>query len=140
MIKYQIGRHWIHVSIAASVFLVAACDESIRSSYATAAEARTADAGRGWLPTELPDSSYAISESHKLDVNTGIGSFRFEVRDDASFRAKLQPLPAVQLQHIKADHAKLQRLCYNFYADSGFLLAVNWQTRHVQFWGGLNLQ
>ena len=103
------------------------------ASYATAAAAR-ADGGvfRGWLPDELPDSAFSISESHNLDTNTGEGSFSFAAADADSFRAKLKPASPADLQRYR-DPSKLQRDGYTFYIVPEFVLAVNWQTRHVRF-------
>ena len=107
------NRHLLHAFLAASIFVLTACDDSMRASYATAAAAR-ADGGvaRGWLPDELPDSAFSISESHNLDTNTGEGSFRFAASDADSFRAKLTP-------------ASLQRDGYTFYVVPKFVLAVS---------------
>ena len=126
------SRHWLQVCLAATAFLLVSCDESIRSSYDTAAAARAADGGRGWLPAELPDSAFAISESHDLDTNTGGGSFSFGASDVDSFRAKLQPASPADLQRFR-DPNKLQREGYRFYVVPEFILAVNWQARHVRF-------
>ena len=125
--------HVLHVSLAAGVLFLTACDETQRASYATAAAARIDGAiQRGWLPTSLPDSAYDIAESHDLDTNTGGGSFRFDARDADSFRAQLQSLSAAEVQSL--DRAKLQRGGYTYHVAPGFWLAVNWKTHHVQFW------
>lgn len=65
-------RHLLDLSLAASIFFVTACDDSIRTNYATAAAAHAVGAiQRGWLPPSLPDSAFDIVESHVLDTNTG---------------------------------------------------------------------
>ncbi len=125
------SRHCLQVCLAATTLLLVSCDESIRASYDTAASARAADGGRGWLP-ELPDSAFAISESHDLDTNTGGGSFSFGASDVDSFRAKLQLASPADLQQFR-DPNKLQREGYSFYVVPEFVLAVNWQARHVRF-------
>jgi len=128
-------RHLLHVCLPAGAFFLTACYDTQRASYATAAAARADGAiQRGWLPDSLPDSAFDIAESHDLDTNTGGGSFRFEARDADSFRAQFQPLSAAQLQSLASNRTKLQRDGYTFHAAPGFWLAVNWQTRHVQFW------
>ena len=105
----------------------------MHASYASAAAARANGAvGRGWLPEELPDSAFSISESHNLDTNTGGGSFSFGAADADSFRAKLQAASPADLQRWR-DPNKLQKGGYSFYAVPEFVLAVNWQTRHVHF-------
>ena len=125
------SRHWLLAGLAAALLLVS-CDESIRSSYDTAAAARADDFNRGWLPKELPDSAFAISESHELDTSTGGGSFSFGPSDADLFRAKLQPASPADFERFR--HPKrLQRKGYSFYVVPEFVLAVNWQTRHVRF-------
>ncbi len=131
---WRLGCSFFSFFLSANLLFVAGCDSSVRSSYATASEARSGDVGRGWISTVLPDSAYAIFEVRDPEDNTGIGSFRFRKDDDHSFRASLEASPAPQLDRITANHAKLQRKGYVFYAASEFILAVNWQARHVQFW------
>ncbi len=105
----------------------------MRASYPTAAAARADGAvQRGWLFDELPDSATDICESHSLDTNTGEGTFSFGASDADSFRAKLQPASPADLQRWH-DPKKLQRNGYSFYVVPNFILAVNWQTRHVHF-------
>ena len=128
-------RYLLHRCLAACVVLIAACDDTQHAGYPTASAAR-ADLAieRGWLPAALPESATDISESHDLDTNTGGGSFRFGASDIESFRAQLQPMLPEQLERLHADRTKLQRVGYTFHSAPGFLLAVNWQTRHVHFW------
>jgi hypothetical protein len=124
-----------HAILAAACLLLSACDDTMHANYATAAEARADRAiERGWLPTALPDSAFDISESHDLDTNTGGGSFRFDAGDADSLRLQLQPLPPEQLWRLSREQTRLQQAGYSFHAVSGFVLAVNWQTRHVRFW------
>lgn len=46
-------RHLLDLSLAASIFFVTACDDSIRTNYATAA------AARGWCHSARLASSFA---------------------------------------------------------------------------------
>ena len=127
------SRYLLVAFLAASAVFFAACDDSMHAIYPTAAAAR-ADGGvaRGWLPNELPDSAVSITESHNIDTNTGEGSFQFAEADSDSFRAKLQPATPADFQRFR-DPNKLQRDGYSFYVVPEFVLAVNWQTRHVTF-------
>ena len=129
----RINWRWSQSLLAAATLLLIACSDTVRTSYRTAADARADGAVlRGWLPQELPNSAFAIAESHDLDLNTGNGSFRFEDKDADSFRAKLQPAPARDVQQFRNPEG-LQRDGYTFHVVSRFVLAVNWQTRHVRF-------
>ena len=105
----------------------------MHASYTSAAAARTAGGvARGWIPEELPDSAFSISESHDLDTNTGGGSFSFGAADADEFRAKLQPALPTDLQRFD-DPGELQRVGYAFYVVPEFVLAVNWQIRQAHF-------
>ena len=127
------SRQLLYAFLVTSTFVLKACDDSMHASYASAAAAR-ADGGvaRGWIPEELPDSAYSISESHDLDTNTGGGSFNFEAADADALRAKLKPALPTDFQRF-GDTGELQRVRYAFYLVPEFVLAVNWQTRHVNF-------
>jgi hypothetical protein len=124
------------LSLAATALLFASCEEVMRASYPTAAAAQADGAiERGWLPPTLPASAFAIAESHDLDTNTGGGSFRFDPRDAASFRAKLEGMPSSPPPSGAGDdHVRLRDKGYSFYSEPGFGLAVNWQTHHAEFW------
>jgi len=124
------SRFCLQVGLAATALLLVSCGEVQHARYDTAAAARSAD--RGWLPEELPDTAFAISESHNLDTNTGGGSFNFGAADSDSFRAKLQPASPADIQRLHKPN-KLERAGYSFYVVPEFVLAVNWQTRHVHF-------
>lgn len=127
------ASHWVQGLLAASMFWLTGCDDAMHARYSTAAEARAEGAiQRGWLPEELPDSATDISESHDLDTNTGNGMFRFLEVDSNAFRAKLQPATLGQVEKFR-DHQRLQREGYTFHVVPEFVLAVNWQTRHVWF-------
>lgn len=128
-------RHLLDLSLAASIFFVTACDDSIRTNYATAAAAHAVGAiQRGWLPPSLPDSAFDIVESHVLDTNTGGGSFHFAPHDADSFRAQLESVSTEKVQTKVSDRTSLQRDGYTFHTEPGFLLAVNWQMGSVRFW------
>jgi hypothetical protein len=47
---------------------------------------------KGWLPTLLPPSAYAIAETHDLDTNNVYGKFRYKEPDEAALMSKLTPL------------------------------------------------
>ena len=133
MNKSKNSRQLLYAFLVACTFVLTACGNSMHASYTSAAAART-DGGvaRGWIPEELPDSAFSISESHDLDTNTGGGSFSFKAADADAFRAKLKPALPTDLQRF-GDPGELQTVGYTFYVVPEFILAVNWQTRHVNF-------
>lgn len=105
----------------------------MRTSYPTAAAARSDGAvERGWLPQELPNSAFDIAESHDLDTDTGGGSFHFQAADADSFRTKLQPATPTDVRRFR-NPERLRSDGYTFHVVPEFILAVNWQTRHVHF-------
>ena len=50
--------------------------EVIQSKHNSTAAAQDTIA-RGWIPNCLPPGTFAIEETHNLDLNTGEGSFSF---------------------------------------------------------------
>ena len=44
----------------------------------------------GWLPNNIPNSAYDISETHDLDTNTIFGKFSYKEIDEESFLSKLK--------------------------------------------------
>lgn len=75
--------------------LIAGCDESVRSEYATKAEAE-ADGlfERGWLPEIIPPTSRRITLENDLDLNHSNGEFQFEASDHDEFIRHLTRTPA----------------------------------------------
>jgi len=44
---------------------------------------------RGWIPGIIPDSAFEIAETHNLDTNIIVGSFKYKEEDEASFLKQL---------------------------------------------------
>ncbi len=66
------------------------CSDVVTTRFATLEEAKSQRAfERGWLPPLLPDSARAIVESDNLDVNTGTGSFEFDLSERTNFLERL---------------------------------------------------
>lgn len=72
------------------ILLLASCDDSVSTSYATRAEAE-ADSlfDRGWLPDIVPPSIRAIEMTNDLDLNISNGDFRFDPGDYDAFVGRL---------------------------------------------------
>ncbi|MCC3406642.1 MAG: hypothetical protein JGK17_13825 [Microcoleus sp. PH2017_10_PVI_O_A] len=128
------SRQFFHIILITAIFFLSACD-TINSHYPTIADVRKSDEfKRQRLPKILPDSAFDITESYDLDLNMGSGSFRFAARDSDSFRTHLKWHPLSTAQGLGEERTKLQRNGYIFYTFEKFLIAVNWQTYHAQFW------
>jgi len=66
------------------------CSDVVTTRFATLAEAKSKGAfERGWLPPLLPDSARAIVERNNLDVNTGTGSFDYDLSERGRYIKKL---------------------------------------------------
>jgi len=62
----------------------------VTTRFATLAEAKWQGAfERGWLPPLLPDSARAIVERDNLDLNTGRGSFDYDLSERRSYLERL---------------------------------------------------
>lgn len=71
--------------------LLAGCDESVRSEYATRADAEAANVfERGWLPRVIPQSCRLITMKNDLDLNLSEGVFKFDASDHDTFIGQLE--------------------------------------------------
>ena len=48
---------------------------------------------RGWVPGIIPDSAFEITETHNLDTNILVGSFKYKEEDEAKFMEVLTTVP-----------------------------------------------
>ena len=83
-----------HAILALTAILLVGCDESVRLSYSTRAEAE-ADSpfARGWLPEIIPASSREITMVNDLDLNLSEGEFAFDSADHDKFVSHLVRMP-----------------------------------------------
>ena len=97
--------------LALTAILLVGCDESVRLSYSTRAEAE-ADTpfARGWLPEIIPASSREIAMENDLDSNCSEGKFAFDSADHDKFVSHLVRAP---------DHDDAQSKFYE-YGEWGF--------------------
>lgn len=72
-------------------FLLSSCSDTYQSKYDTYDDAQASGAFRqGWVPKDIPPSSYDFREKHNIDVNWCYGSFRFPKTDAEVWRAKTE--------------------------------------------------
>lgn len=72
------------------------CSDVVTTRFSNLADAKSQGAfERGWLPPLLPDSVRAIVERNNLDLNTGTGSFVYELSERPTYVEKLSQAGAV---------------------------------------------
>jgi hypothetical protein len=72
------------------------CSDVVTTRFSNLADAKSQGAfERGWLPPLLPDSARAIVERNNLDLNTGTGSFAYDLRERSTYVEKLSRAGAV---------------------------------------------
>ena len=78
------------------VLALTGCSDVVTTQFATLAEAKAKRAfERGWLPPFLPDSARVIVERNNLDLNTGTGSFDYNLPERAAYIGRLSGAGAV---------------------------------------------
>ena len=79
---------WL-VSILCLITFVG-CSDVVTTRFSNLADAKSQGAfERGWLPPLLPDSAKAIVERNDLDLNTGTGSFKYDLRERTAYIKRL---------------------------------------------------
>jgi len=72
------------------------CSDVVTTRFSNLADANSQGAfERGWLPPLLPDSARAIVELNNLDLNTGSGSFAYDLPERPTYVEKLSRAGAV---------------------------------------------
>jgi hypothetical protein len=68
----------------------AGCSDEVTTRFATLADVNEQDGfERGWLPPILPDSATSIVERNNLDLNTGMGSFDYDLSERSAYIERL---------------------------------------------------
>jgi hypothetical protein len=74
------------------IVLLVKCSDVVTDNYKTYNDALKDDLfGSGWLPEFIPSSSFSITTSHNLDLNTSEGEFSFPPSASESFTTRLLP-------------------------------------------------
>ena len=72
------------------VLALAGCSDEVTTRFATLEDAKLQGAfERRWLPPVLPGSARSIIESNNLDINTGTGSFEYDLSERAAYVERL---------------------------------------------------
>ena len=87
-----------------SLLALAGCSDEVTTRFGTLADAREQQAfQRGWLPLILPDSATSIVEQNNLDLNTGTGSFDYDLSERAAYIKRLTEAGAPSRADEKSD-------------------------------------
>jgi hypothetical protein len=79
-----------------TILALTGCSDVVTSRFPDLAEVKSQGAlERGWLPPLLPDSARAIVERNNLDLNTGMGSFAYDLSERPAYTEKLSRAGAV---------------------------------------------
>jgi hypothetical protein len=88
------------LSLLLSIFL-GGCSDTVTNHYQTYDDAvKDQLFDRGWLPKFIPSSSFNITTSNNLDLNTSEGAFYFPVGAAEAFTAKLLPYSGREFPNV----------------------------------------
>lgn len=66
------------------------CSDVVTTRFSNLEDAKSQKAfERGWLPPLLPDSATSIVEQNNLDLNTGTGSFDYDLAERSGYVKRL---------------------------------------------------
>lgn len=86
------------VLVIFTLLALTGCSDGVTTRFATLAEAKSKGAfERGWLPPFLPNSAIAIVERNNVDLNTGTGSFDYDLSERSAYFERLSNAGAVSL-------------------------------------------
>lgn len=86
------------------ILVLAGCSDVATSRFSDLEKAKSQGAlERGWLPPLLPDSARAIVERNNLDLNTGMGSFAYDLSERPTYLEKLSRAGAVSRVEGESD-------------------------------------
>jgi hypothetical protein len=78
------------ILVIVTTLALTGCSDVVTTRFATLEDARSQSAfGRGWLPPVLPESARGIVERNDLDVNTGRGSFDYDLSERSVYLERL---------------------------------------------------
>ena len=87
-----------------SLLTLTGCSDEITTRFATLADAKAKEAfARGWLPPILPDSATSIVERNNLDLNTGTGSFDYDLAERSEYVKRLTEAGALSRTEENGD-------------------------------------
>lgn len=83
---------------------LAGCSDVVTTRFVSLDEAQRKHAfERGWLPPILPNSAKNILEENNLDLNTGSGSFQYDLSERMDFTNRLANSGAFSRHEYNAD-------------------------------------
>ena len=107
--KRLLASRSLRIALSASslAFVLSACDERVEAEYASLNEARAAGAvERGWIPLFVPDSAFAIRDTHDLDTSRQTLRFSVPTQTAIAMAAAQTPLPSGQMESVRTSLSK----------------------------------
>jgi hypothetical protein len=93
-----------HLVAIFALLSLAGCSDEVTTRFGTLADAREQQAfQRGWLPPILPESATSIVERNNLDLNTGAGSFGYDLSERTAYIKRLTESGALARADEKSD-------------------------------------
>jgi hypothetical protein len=93
---------WL-VSILCLITFVG-CSDVVTTRFSNLADAKSQRAfERGWLPPILPNSATSIVERNNLDLNTGTGSFDYDLAERSEYVKRLTEAGALSRNEENSD-------------------------------------
>ena len=87
-----------------SLLTLEGCSDETTTRFDTLADAKTKEAFvRGWVPPILPDSATSIVERNNLDLNTGTGSFDYDLAERSEYVKRLTEAGALSRTEENSD-------------------------------------
>lgn len=91
--------------------LLVGCSDVVTRHYKTYNDAASDQLfDRGWLPEFIPSSSFNITTSNNLDINTSEGEFSFRPVDTQAFVSKLHPYSGRKSPYVEYDKVVKKRI------------------------------
>jgi hypothetical protein len=123
----NLGVTLIATFIWCAIPIISGCRSDSCSRHSnTDSEAIKELVAKGWVPENIPKSSYDINECHDLDTNTGKGSFKFVIGREGDYLSKMKPFTAVDEGDVRIRLGLTE--AWRVFRIGNFVIGVNFQT------------
>lgn len=116
--------------VVCSMFLVSSCSDNVQSNYADKAKAISEGrlVEKGWMPNQIPETSYDIRESHNLDLNTGQGKFFFKPEEAIKYCNEMYGFLLKNEELSKVQGLDKKKGSWKFFRIGNFVIGVEIKT------------
>jgi len=112
------------------MFCASSCSDNVQSNYADKAKAISKGrlVEKGWMPNQIPETSYDIRESHNLDLNTGQGKFLFKPEEAIKYCNEMNDflLKNEEISRVQGLDKKIGS--WKFFRTGNFVIGVEVHT------------